>query len=234
MSTDQVTEQTQDQEVAVDPNASYVNSKISFHFKTEKIRDADGNEIGEGKKHPTVDLNVPVPTAIGLAAILNLGDEKQTSLVLEAVKDIIYQRARDLMNELRARNEDNKDFEIKPEMINSYDLSWEVIANLPPAARRGGGIAKETWDEFVKDYRAVMPGVLGKKQEQVDKAAALFQSKFQKCRTNKPVIQALLDFLAVWVTASPNKEVYLSCYEFLKEKGETLLKADEKALLEAL
>ena len=52
-------------------------------------------------------------------------------------------------------------------------LSWDFISNMPKAQRSGGGIAKEVWEEFGKDYISVMPDVTGKKVEQVTKAAKL-------------------------------------------------------------
>lgn len=191
--------------------------EVKFHFKKTKDQ-----ETGlEGTKRPTVELALPVPSVEGVISILENGG-KGLELLLEAVQEIVISRAREIVNEKE---------DISQENFPLDELNWEKIANLPKAERRGGGISKETWEEFTKDYTAVMPGVTGKTAEQVTNAAKILLNKFNQVKTNKPVIKLLKDQLGLYVTNSPNAETYQECVEFLTQKADTLLSMDDAALL---
>ena len=188
-----------------------------FHFKKVKIE-----ETGEEYKRPTVELEkVPVPSVEGIIAILEAGG-KQLDLLMEAVQNIVLDRARELVNEKEG---------VTAETFPFAELAWEKIATLPKAERRGGGISKETWEDFSKDYIAVMPGLTGKDAEKVGNAAKLLLNKFNAVKTNKQVIGYLRDQLAVYLNGSPNAETYKDCVEFLDAKAGILLEADEASLL---
>lgn len=191
--------------------------EVKFSFRTVKD-EATGLE----SKRPTIEQKIPVPSIEGIIAILEAGG-KQLEMLQEVVADVIYQRARELLAD------DEKLTEVPVEL-----LSWEVISNLPKAERKGRGIAKEVWDEFSKDYISVMPAVTGKTAEQVGNAAKIFLNKFSQVKTNKPVIKLLQAQLALYLTSSPNAETFSECVEFLSNKADTLLQADEAALLAAL
>lgn len=190
--------------------------EFKFHFKKQKD-EATGLE----SKRPTVELTLPVPSVEGIIAILEAGG-KQLELLQEAVSEVIIGRARELVNEKE---------DISQENFPMAELSWEKIANLPKAERRGGGISKDTWDEFSKDYIAIMPAVTGKTAEQIGNAAKILLSKFNSCKTNKPVLKLLKGQLGLYVTNSPNAETYSECVQFLVEKADTLINMDEAALL---
>jgi hypothetical protein len=196
----------------------FVDEKeVKFAFRTVK-----DNETGLETKRATIETKIPVPSVEGIIAILEAGG-KQLELLQEAVADVIYQRARELLAD------DEKLTDVPLEA-----LAWEVIANLPKAERKGRGIPKETWEDFSKDYIAVMPGVTGKTAEQVGNAAKILLNKFQAVKTNKPVIKLLQAQLAVYLNSSPNAESFLECVEFLSNKADSLMAIDEASLLEAL
>lgn len=199
------------------------NSKVdiqeaNFHFK--KVTDEAGNET----KRPTVSLKLPVPSVEGLIDILTAGG-KQLELLQEAVKDIILKQAREIVN----AKED-----ITQETFPLDQLSWEAIANMPQAERRGGGIAKEVWEGFSKDYIAIMPGATGKAVDKITMAAKVFLNKFAAVKTDKKVLTLLKAQLALYASTSPNAEEYVECIEFLDKKAQTLIEADSSSLLEAL
>jgi hypothetical protein len=102
---------------------------------------------------------------------------------------------------------------------------------MPDSEKRGRGIAKEIWEEFAADYLAVMPGITGKTAEQIGLAAKLLLNKFQQVKSNKPVIQKLKEQLAIYTNGSPNAETYFDCVKFLDEKADSLLQANEAAML---
>jgi hypothetical protein len=125
--------------VNFDPN--YQAKEVDFHFKKDK-------ELGI--KRPSVKLQVPAATPNLAVAILEAGGP-QLDLLLEAMNDYLIGVARQQVNE---------NSNITQETLDVSKISWEALANMPKAARRGGGISKETWDDFQKDYIECMPGML--------------------------------------------------------------------------
>lgn len=190
-----------------------------FHFK--KVKD---EATGLESRRPTVELVLPVPSVEGIIKILEAGG-KQLELLQDAVAEVIQDRAREIVNDKEDITQDNFPMD---------ELSWEKIANLPKAERRGGGISKEVWEEFSADYITVMPAVTKKTAEQVGNAAKILLNKFNAVKTNKPVLKLLKDQLGLYVTNSPNAETYQECVEFLTKKADALLSVDEAKLLENL
>ena len=190
-----------------------------FHFK-KMIDEASGVE----SKRPTVEIKLPRPSVEGIVEILTAGG-KGLDLLLEAVTDVVLQRAREIINEKE---------DISQENFPMQELAWETIANLPKAERRGGGIPKELWDEFAKDYIAVMPAVTGKPVDKIALAAKVFLNKFNAVKTDKKVLALLKGQLALYITSSPNAENYVECVDFLDKKAQTLIDADSSNLLDAL
>lgn len=178
-----------------------------------------------GNKRPTVELKLPVPSVEGLVKILEEGNEKAIALVMDALSSVIDDQARSLVADKEDINQDNFPFE---------QITWEYIANLPKAERRGGGISKETWEEFGKDYATTMLAATGKTADQVGLAVKLLLGKFNAVKTNKPILKALQAQLGLYATTSANAETYVACIEFLNNKATNLLEADEAALLELL
>lgn len=191
--------------------------EVKFNFRTVKD-EATGLET----KRASIEAKIPVPSVEGIIAILEAGG-KSLELLLDTCADVIYQRGREIL----ADNDKLTELPLE-------GLSWEAIANLPKAERKGRGIPAETWKEFSEDYIAVMPGVTGKSAEQVGNAAKIFVNKFQAVKTNKPVLELLVQQLGVYLTSSGNAENFQDCVEFLINKADALLKADEKELLAAL
>jgi len=193
--------------------------ETKFHFR--KVKDeASGVET----KRPTVSIPMPVPSVEGIIAILEAGG-KQLDMLRDAVASVIIDQAREYINETETVTEDNFPY---------ATLTWEAIANLPKAERRGGGIAKELWEDFSKDYQAVMPAVLGKSKESVELAAKVFLTKFSAVKTDKKVLTLLKSYLAMYINATPNGEQFADCVESLDKKAQLLLDADSSNLLAAL
>lgn len=198
--------------------------ETKFHFKKVVSK-----ESGVEYKRPTIEVMIPRPSILGIINILEKPDnEKELALLMDAVQDVIMSRARDLVAE---------DENYTTENMGSFpfkQLTWEAIANLPKAERRGGGISKELWEGFAADYVAVMPGVTGKAVEKVQKAADVFISKFAAVKTDKPVLKLLKDQLALYVNSTNNGDQFADCIEFLQNKANTLLQADSSKLLDNL
>jgi hypothetical protein len=191
---------------------AYMPRSFKFHFKKDDL----------GVKRPTIDLVLRVITLEGLIAAL--GDPKQAEYVLDVLSNEIYKAARSQVGD------DTKPVN-KQEELDDSKLTIEALANMPKAERTGGGISKELWEAFSKDYIATMPAVTGKTADQVSNAAKLMLAKFQPVKTQKKVLTFLKDQLNLWFTSTQNAEDFTECFEFLDEKAKTLLAADEASLL---
>lgn len=218
----------------VPPMASVSSDQkdFSYHFKKEKIKNADGTVIGEGKKLPSVKVSLPVPNAQGLLEIVSHGG-KELGLVLDLMAEAVFDQGRTLVNEFRAKN---ADAEIKPETFAQWaaQLTFPFIASIPRGERKGLGISEDDWKDFGADYVAVMPAVTGKDLDRINKHVQLFQKKFYPCRNDKKALTVLHEMLLLWAVNTSSMEDNETVYNYLKERVETLLKEEEKVLAEAL
>lgn len=194
-----------------------VNVKaVKFNFK--KTKDADTGLITERRP---VELAIPYPTVDGIVSILEAGG-KGLELLLESMETVVNSAARDVLFEAT---------DLTASTFPVEKVSWEFIANIPKAQRRGNGIPKEIWDAFKADYIEVMPGVTGKTIDQTANAARILAGKLQQARTNEPVLQLLVAQLAIYAENSPNIEEFADCVEFLATKADTFLNVSEEELL---
>lgn len=214
------------------PRPHVLLEEFKFGFRTTKeekknekgevVKGEDGKPVIVEHKRADIKLMLPVPTIDGLVEALQ--DEKQLTYVLGILKDEIYKAARMQVGD-----------EEKPvnsqEELDLSKLTLHYLANQPPAERRGGGISKETWEAFAKDYIEVMPAVINKDADKVSNAAKILLAKFQPVKTNKPVIKVLKEYLSLWFSNSPNAEEFQECYDFLDSKADALLKVSDEELL---
>lgn len=199
--------------VNFDNKLDYKSAKFNFR----KVKDA---ETGVETKRATVELDkLPVPSVEGIVAILETGG-KSLDLLLEAVSDIIINRARDVINESESMTSENFDYSA---------CDWNVIANLEKEDRRSG-ISKETWDDFAVDYVEVMPAVSGTSKEQSANAAKIFVGKFASIKSKKDVITKLKLRLSMYAEHSPKAAEFADVIEFLFKKADKLISAKEESL----
>lgn len=218
-----------------------VKKPVKFHFKKDEL----------GNKRPSVELELKFLTLAGVANIINLtpvavpvvvGDtvtaeqaaaieaaikhntnvEKQQELLLSALEDTII---------VQAREQVNAKVDITQETLDTSKLTWQYIASIPKAERRGAGISKDVWEAFSADYISIMPGLIGRDVEKVTNAATILTKRFQPVKTVKAVIAQLKDYLDVWFSNTSNAEELAEVYEFLSKKADELLSADEAKLL---
>lgn len=192
--------------------------KIPTKFSFRKVKD---EATGLETKRPTLEIELPLLSVEGIIAAFQVGG-KQLDLIVEAVRDVQIARAREIIAEKEDITSDNFPYE---------QLSWDAIANLPKAERKGGGISKETWEEFAKDYITTMPAVTGKSIEQVTNASKILVNRFQAVKNSKPHLKLLKDQLSIYASSSQNAETYAECIQFLVEKADHFLSMDEAALL---
>ena len=202
--------------IKVNYDFKVVTKPVNFNFK-KSVDKVTGIET----IRKPVQLAVPYPSVEGVVDILEKGG-KGLELLMEAIEGVVNSAARDLLYE---------DEKLNAATFPVDKISWEYIANLPKAQRRGGGIPKETWENFAQDYVEVMPAVTGKTLEQVANAAKILMNKLQQVRTNEPVLNLLVEQLAIYAENSPNIEEYQDCVAFLLNKADTFLNVSEEELL---
>lgn len=193
--------------------------ETGFHFR--KVTDP---KTKIETKRNSVILPLPVPSVEGIIDIIQNGGAGLT-LLQEAVRDVLVETAREYIDANEDVTSANFPYNI---------LAWNAIANLPKSDRRGGGIAKEVWADFAKDYILVMPAIIGKSEEVVTNATKIFLSKFAQCKTNKPILNKLKDYLAIYINNTARGEEFAEAVDWLDKKITTLLETGEQALLDSL
>lgn len=197
------------------PIAGTILKEKKYFFKKDEL----------GNKRPNVSLALPYPTDDRIEQMMK--DEKERAILRELVYSLVEANARDQVS-------DEKNPVNKQEELDLTKLTLDYIANLPPSDRRGGGIAKETWETFFNDYVEVMPAATGKKKDNVENAGKLFLARLQPVKTQKKILAFLETQLALWFTSSTQQEELSEVYEFLSGKIKTFMEADETALLQNL
>lgn len=202
---------------AAPPHNPLIDYKdYKFSFRKDKF----------GNVRSAVEVKLPVPSVEGIAEIFNNGG-KGLDYLVSLVHDSIAAHVRNILN-------DDNDEKITSANFPYEQATWEAMVNTPEAERRGRGIPKEIWEAFAEDYIAQMPAVTGKSVDVVSLAAKHLLNKFQAVKTDKPVLRKLKDYLAVYINQTPNAEQFVECVKFLDEKADTLLAADDSALLDNL
>lgn len=202
------------------------NIKVNYNFDVNvkeveyKFKKSIDKDTGIETIRKPVVLAVPYPSVEGLVKILETGGAG-LALLLEAAESIVNTEVRNILND---------DITLTAASFPVDKVSWEAIANLPKAARRGGGIPKETWEAFQADYIAVMQAC-GKTVQQAANAAKLIANKFQQIKTNQPVLEHMVKQLSIYVEATPNMEDFAECVDFLLQKADTFLNVSEQDLL---
>jgi len=199
-----------------------VNFDNKFDYKSAKFgfRKVTDKETGVETKRATVELDkLPVPSVEGIVAILETGG-KSLDLLLEAVANVVIDRARDVINENESITSENFDY---------ATCDWNAIANLEKEDRRSG-ITKETWEDFALDYIEVMPAVSGTSKEQSANAAKIFSGKFASIKSKKDVIAKLKLRLSMYAEHSPKASEFSEIIDFLFKKADKLIQAKEESL----
>lgn len=195
-------------------------AKTRFFFKKKK--DENGKDIPAPE---AVEAVVPKITMDDVAAILTKNDPKEIELMLEALNDVILSQARSQV--------DDDPEKVRKEGLDNTQLTWNFIANVPPATRRGGGIADEVWEAFQKDYVETMVHH-GKTQEKATTGAKILAKRFAAVKDNKKVVTALKDNVVLWYANTEKADEFAGVYEALTSRADTLLAKDEEAILAAI
>ena len=217
------------------PNDFVTMQEQTFHFKKEKIRDAEGKEVGEGRKLPAAKLYLPLPKTDRLVQILQGGEEfaKERELLLGAVNDVIYAQARAQINAFREADA-NKDTPITAAVLNYDKLDWTAIANMPKGERGTSVPSDEDIKTFLDSYLEVMPEATGKDKSKIENHVALFQSRFKKQRSQKELLEVFQSALGIYAGAVSDEvlEDNMAVVEYFSNMLARYLKSEEKITME--
>lgn len=201
---------------------------MNFHFRTEKIRNEKGEEIGTGKKHPDVKMILPIPSDEQIIDFI-VANGKEAAFLREVIADSIKLAARGQINEYREANPDGV---VTPAIFDLTKLTFSAVAAMEKADR-ATDIPEEVFNSMFEDYKQVLSG-LGTPPERIAKHIVLFKNQFRVARYDKPALNILKDRLNLYAAKTENMEDNKEVFELLVNKIDKYLKADEKKLVEAL
>lgn len=213
------------------PTGTQTSASFSFHFRTDKVRDDEGKVIGTGRKHPTIEAVLPIPTYTNLIEQLQAGG-KEAEVILDSVKAMIYAAGRDQIDSWRESNGLDKDFNVTAFDLGKLTLT--AIANTPKADRASAAISDEDWTAFLNDYTHVMVQTVGYDANKVKLHVTHLKVQLRRVKNDKPSVQKLLEFLNIWASKSEALDDHVECYNDLVKRANKYIKAEEKDLSSAL
>lgn len=190
----------------------------NFSFRTNK---------DTGEKRPTVEVNVPVPSAEGIAQALVHEDPKVVALVVETIQGLVISHVRSYVDEDKDFNQETLD-----KLVAEGKFTLEALANLPKSERNV--LTKEELEAFAKAYIAVMPELTGKSVERVTAAAGLYVERYKRAAGDNAVLEILKQQLEVFINNAPEEVVleHSKALTYLSNKVDELLSV--KVTAEAL
>lgn len=200
-----------------------------FNFKSRKITDEQGNEIGRTKKQASVVASLPVPTAIEVQDLLASPESAVAKLILDATNRIIIDAARSQFDEIIDTFGDDQTKEVTAGMLDYSKLTLDFIASIPPSQRGGTALTEEDFKLFFEDYLAVMVQATGKEEKRIKTHIDLF-SKPQKVKANKEVLAVLVDQLDIYLASSANLDDTGECAQRIRNKLDKWLNEPEKQI----
>ena len=204
-----------------------VAQSYRFNFKSRRITDESGNEIGRTKKQPSLTVDLPVPTTDEVIAMLQSGGAEAVLLMMQ-ISDIIYQAARGQFDEVIEQFGDDDSKEVTADMLYYDQLSISYLANLPPSSRGVQAVSDEEWQAFFEDYLAVMVAATGKTEDRIKNHINLFKRP-QKAKANKEVLKVLADQLDIYLASSGNLEDTGTCAVRIRDRFNKWISEPEKA-----
>lgn len=209
--------------------------KAVFHFKTEKLRDDKNNVIGEGKKHPSVTIDLPVPSVEAVQGWFadTTKYAKELELMFGTFQDQVYRVARGQINDFREKNPEG---EVTAAALNYDKLDWTAIANMPKGERASTVPSEEDTTAFLESYLAIMPEALNKSKDKIENHIVCFQTSFKKQRSQKEILEMFKNALAVYVAAAGDETVeeHLECVEYFNNRLDKLIATEEKITMDNL
>lgn len=229
------------------PNPDPNHNSVEMRFGFRTIKD---EKSGVETKRPEVNVKLPVLNFEGVRSILQnyaqafsvveaepdnelakanlLAATKEYDLLMSAVQSVYESKIKDFLGDNPA---------VTTQTFPYEQFTWNAIANEPESERRGRGIAKEIWDEFLKSYIAVMPAATGKTEANITKQAAILGQKLNPLKNHEDkdkILPKMKEQLAIYMNVAGNDaETFAPCVQFLMEKADKILNTEQQADLAA-
>lgn len=209
-----------------------------FHFRKEKVKDANGVEVGEVKKHPSVTIPLPIVTKDEIVAIFAAPSEgegnraAEQKFIIDQVQDAFYIQAREQINEFRD-SAAGKDATVSANVIDYSKLNILALATMP-ASERGNKISDDDLKAFLADYAAIMPSALQKDAAKINAQVQLLERGLRSVKTDKKVLSVMDQVLTVWAASTQNGEEHTAVYDMFKNRIAKWLKAEPANVLESI
>ena len=187
--------------------------KIDVKETTFNFRKSKDPETGVETKRESVVGRILVPSVEGVIAILQEGG-KGLELLMQSVESTLVEYAKQVISDDTSITSDN---------FPTDKITWDVLANLPDTDRRGRGIPKEVWEDFVASYIEHMPAIIGKPVEVVKKQASILAQKFQPLRTHEKkndLLPKFIEMLSLYANNVSDAEQFSAPIEFLVKKAD--------------
>ncbi len=207
-----------------------------FHFRKEKVKDEEGKEIGEVKKHPSVTIPLPIPTKDEVLAIMTAPSEgegnraAEQKFILDLVMDAYYGQAREQINAYR---DSNKDATVTADIIDYSKLTILALATMP-AGERGNKISDEDLKAFLEDYAAIMPAALQKSADKIKAQASLLEKGLRTVKSDKKVLEVMNNVLTVWAANTANLEEHQAVYDMFAARLKKWLTAEPANIMDSI
>jgi hypothetical protein len=211
------------------PQIVVSGKEFKMHFKTETLKDEDGNEVGKGRKHPDVSFVAPVPSAEDVIAELSQ-DGPVRSLLLDSIYDIIATAAKNQVNEWREKNPEGT---FTPTLFDLSKLTLRAIALTPKKERGGWAPSEQDLKDFVEDYRHTMLTLVGYDPKKVGTHCKNFEKGLIKIKNEKPILAKLKEILTIWAARTETMEDSAQTYDWFIARIDRWLKAEEKNTVDA-
>lgn len=163
-------------------------AEVDYHFRKK-----------DGIKRESVSVQVPVPTASALIAILSdeSDDTKKTrNTILDAVSGIVTSYVRTKVD---------ADEQFNQESLNAIlpEVTLHAIANLPRSER--STVTKDDLESFAKVYIAIMPELAGISAKGAESAGTIFAARIRPALGNNKALEVLQGRLQEFVEKAPEE-----------------------------
>lgn len=170
----------------------YAVSETVFNYRTKKVKDEEGKELADKAFKPdSVKVLFAAPTLSAIIAAAN-EDSKVADMLVSLVNG-------EIVGLLRAQADALVE-EGTPATLDKLDFSTVTLANaaIEFASSGRSGISDAEVDAALAAF-ASWAVEQGREQAKVEATMALFKTKFNKIRTNKPVLGRLAEVFGAWV-----------------------------------
>ena len=228
--------------------AGLVSLVKKFNFKARTLKDENGKEIEKLPKQPSLEVNVPVPTAAYLIDILNQPDTLTDTdaagaivskpnllkqLVVESTFEPIFWQVKQQLDQAIEGFGTDKTKQISVSHLDYDKLTLEYISSIPPARRGAAAISEEDWNDWFKDYLNVMLQATGKPLDKLTTHVDIFK-KLPKYRARKDLLEVLQQQLAIYAQSATNLDEYVTPYQRVTDTITRFLTEEDRIDISAL